>query len=604
MLSFKEVVDYCTLVQGGFTNRDALYTRIDEAYLLKHVGMPAGDWIKPTISPDARNKLDGAKRLLTAADPQWSVPRDKNRDDIEETLAGDIEKAATIIWQASGRVKRKPMHYTAVQTGLLYGQVDIAITSTKVLLENTHNKNDKLRIEKVAKLTPLIFEVLNPKTCYPVFDNFGLAAHYSKREMLVVDVKSRMGAKASTSIIGKKDLDTVTYNEFWNGEQHTVWLDGASDPMIDVAHELPVIPIASAIIEGDEIFDADFRRQPFLYTLIESGLAARQNLMLTIGYSLTFAMGSNPIFVYKAVDKNTKLDIDFSNPGGVFTIGAGEDIQALNRNIMDKSMMDLMQLAEQKGIESTMFGQALGEPLSGNAPYSMVSLLSQSGRLPLVPYQRMISNVITDAMQIGFEILRANKEDLVEVGAGDKGIKVDLNSIPNNVEVIATLDIDMPQDKAQQARIANELTQGERPLMSMERARSEILQIGQSKDEDAQISTERAANAYWQMGIQEILETEKLRIQMKLQQMQQQAAQQGQPQQGQQPMQQPQPQQMEQPMPDQGQMPPELMQMMQQGQQQGLGAPGPQTGMPGAQEGLPLEGPLPGQMQGIPPEGM
>lgn len=586
---FNDIQSYAKEIMAGFDDRDALYEDIDEAYLLKDTDLPTYDWIKKTISPDARNKTIGAVRLLTAADPKWKVPREKNKTSLDETIASQVERAAEMIWNAAGRLRRNPIHYTATLSALLYGQIDISVADMSKIIAAENNPVRKRRIEKASRRTPLHFEVLSPRICYPIYDAFGLAAHYTYREMKKIDVVSRWGKIAEDQLAGKKDTQAVNYSEYWDDEFHAVWVESETEPVLFEPHNLPFIPIASAIIEGGELFeDPEYQRQPFLYTMIKSNLHARQSLMLTLMYSDVFSTGANPTMVYTR-NGEKPLTIDYNTPGGLVGIEPGEKLEPLNKAVIDPAMRELYSVAENKASESTIYSQTLGEPLGGNAPYSMVSLLSQAGRLPLVPYQRMLSSVISDAMMMGFDLLRTNGTKLLTVGPQETGIELDLNEVPEDIELIGHLDIDLPQDEFQQARIAMEVTRA--GLVSKERARDRYLGISQSDEESKQILKENYVDATAQMRFQ--LKMAEMQAQLQGQMQGQGAIQQGQMQ------------------PGMEQMTPEMMMQLQQMQGQQGGQmpvqmpPEMMAGMQGAQEGLPMQMPQqPGMNpeEGLPPE--
>jgi hypothetical protein len=257
--------------------------------------------------------------------------------------------------------------------------------------------------------------------------------------------------------------------------------------------------------------------------------------------------------------------------------------------LIDPSVREGLQLATQKVQESTLYPQALGAPVEGDSTFSELALLSQSGRLPLVGTQRRGGWGLGQVMEMCLSWMK------LEGGkAKAQGIDLKASDIPEYVQVDCKLDVKLPQDKLQQANIAQMITNGENPLVSNEWARREILNVGQSGDMDRQIWTEKASTMMFQMFMQQQMQ----QAQMQAQQAQQQAmmAQQ----------QQPQP----------GQMPPGMSQGMPPGMQQGapqgqmpMGA-GPQMSPEQAQMiqgGLPPEmgGMMPGAGQGaMPPEGM
>ena len=391
----------------------------------------------------------------------------------------------------------------------------------------------------------------------------------------------------------RKDYDEVEINEYWNNMYHAVWLtEYADEPIIASEHGLPFIPIVAQITEGSDLFvgEGQDTRQPFLYTLYKSNIWKRRNLSLTILYSMMNAIGTNPLFVYKRKNPEKHLDVDWSRPGGVIEIDSDEEFGSLAKQVIDDSILQGLDVADKMIEESTMFKQTLGAPLGANAPFSMVSLLSQAGRLPLVPYQRLTNFAISDAMKMAFEMVRlegGNKEILGEEGMETLNAK----DIPEIFEIFANLDISMPQDERQQVIMATQATFGEDPLVSKKYARERWLKIGQSDEMQEEVWGERFGNQQANMTFMQQQMILAQQQQMVEQQMQMQAQQQAMmPQQGgQMPGQQPmmpgqpqmQPQMPQPPMPGQ-QMPGEMQGMMNQ-----LGNMSAQPGIPQAAPGAP-----------------
>jgi hypothetical protein len=524
-MNFDEVKRYASDVISGYSNRDKMFREMEKIYLLEDMGdLPDNDWIKPTRHPDARNALVGAVRLLTAADPKISIAEEYNQD-YKTEQASKIERLGNVLWRAAGRIRGKPVHYDAVLSGLLYSEVQIAVKSTVQMLQSNPKNR---RLQELAKRTPIIFDVINPTAGYPVMDEMGLKAYVSAQMRRVGDMRDILKLE---NIEGRKDTDDIKVYEYWDFDQHVVWVEGQERPAIDEENPWGYIPVICQVCEGSELFSASQfgrdvyqTRQPFLYTLWKSNLVFRQNLSLTLQSSLAFAIGANPLFLYKRnrPDK-TAPDMDFSQPGGRVTIDADEDYQPLAKQVLDPSLMQMNEMYDKLSADSTIYRQTLGEPLGANAPFSMVALLSQSGRLPLVPYQRTISWAIGDALKCAFKILKTVGES-GRVVTDDGYIDYDVNDIPDEFEVSVQLDIDLPQDERVNAMIALQLTQGENPLASLEYARSKFLGIEQPDMEQYRVWSERAA----QMRFMQMLQEEMMQAQQQ-QQMAQQMMQGGMP---------------------------------------------------------------------------
>lgn len=313
-------------------------------------------------------------------------------------------------------------------------------------------------------------------------------------------------------------------------------------------------------------------RQPFLYTVDKSGLWKRQNLALTVLYSNVFKIGANPMWMLQQGQVDDQVAMDFDTPGGVISVPPGATLTPVTKLVIDPSVQASLEIAERKSEESTIYRQALGEALGANAPFSMVALLSQAGRLPLINYQRMVGWCIGEACRIALLMLKKHGGGSSKTIHSGQAYEIKFSEIPDDIDVEVDLAIDQPQDERQNIQTAVMATQGENPLIPVSLAREKYLGLGQSEDVDEDIWTERFANA---------------QAAIKLQQMIQMAQMANQP---------PQPMGPEQMMPpeQQGAVPPEQM--------GGMGAMPPTEGLPMATPGEPMtEAPM---MQPPPMEGV
>ena len=406
-MKFEEVQQYCDEIYNSMQKRTTMFKAMEDMFLMNgYLGsVEQMDWIKKTLSPDPRNKLIGAMRLLTAADPTFRAPREENDQSMYDRLS-DIERAATAMWKQSGRARMRPVHYDLVQTALLYGEAHLVLKDTADLVALAKTPGEKRRAEEIARRTPIIYDVLNPKFGFPILDQFGMRAFYTRQDWRVVDIIARWGE--IRELEGKTPTDKIQYNEYWDSDRHVVWLQGVAKPIVDDSHDWPIIPVVGQIVEGNPMFTEDNQqsRQPFLYSMWKSDLWNRQNLSLTLMYSLAFAYGANPQLVYKTNEPNKNMEVDYGTPGGLIKVENNEDVHQLAKQTVDPSIAQGLQTAKELTEEMTLYGATLGEPLGSNAPYSMVALLSQAGRLQLVPYQRMCSWIISEATRAAFAKLR------------------------------------------------------------------------------------------------------------------------------------------------------------------------------------------------------
>jgi hypothetical protein len=464
---------------------------------------------------------------------------------------------------------------------IMFSEVQIAVTKTSDLVRHAQgaSKAAQIRAEQVAARTPYLFDVWHPKTGYPEFDSLGLRAFYREIETNSGNVMDEFGQPARDLFPDGNRYQQVTVCHFWDYEIRASWLRGHEKPLILEKHGLPFIPIVCQLGEGSKMFERpEQQRQPFGYTLWKSGLWERQNLALTVLYTLIFTMGNAPMFTYLHNDPDAPLEVDHSVPGGVVYLSAGEKFEQVPKNAVDPALMQGLEIADKKAGESTIYGQTLGEPLGGNAPYSMVALLHQAGRLPLVVPQRKAQWALGEAARIA---LRWMKEDTGQADYSRLLGELMPADIPDTFEVSASLEINLPQDELQNAQAANIVSQGEDPLVSRKHAREKYLNIRQPEDMTREIWDERAAN----LKAMQYFVGEMERLQMRLQQIMQ-------------------PQ-----MPMQPGMPPPGQPGMPPPGQPGMPPGGPPGQMPapapmGQPAGPPMGGPPPGPAQGGPPPGM
>jgi hypothetical protein len=508
---FDEIISNTRDMEMDDSKKDNMYKEMERLYWMgwdeERAVTDQMKNVKVTRSPLARNSIIGAMRLLTASDPVIEVPYDTN-DVMAMNSSSKLEKFCKAMWFASGRISGDPLHYDAARAGLLYSEVIIAINSTKDMAAMSSIPSVKRRMEDIAKKTPYLFEVWSPRTCNTRRDKFGVTTFHRKVETTVAhiqDVYGNSGEEALRSHKDKKEIrrsDRVTFRMYYDLRDICLWMDGYDTPIKMEEHELPFIPIVSQTVEGSGLFDGTeyFKQEPFLYTLHKTNLVERQNLMLTTLYTMIFAIGANPMFVDYLINPDNPHPVDYGVPGGTIHYRVNERREPMAKQIIDPSMMQGWEISKELESQSTIYKQTLGEPLGANAPYSMVALLSQSGRLPLIATQRKVGWAIAEALEIACKWMKSdNRKGSAKYETLEQEITPD--EIPDDLDIKVTLEIEMPSDRLQAANAANMLAQGEDPLVSKEWVRGNILNIGQSEDMDRKIWSERAANIFYQKFI-------------------------------------------------------------------------------------------------------
>lgn len=506
MKKFEEYVALAdSISQSKGTRKDILEAQ-DKIFQMKLEGMPTADWIKQTASPDGHNAVMGGARMLSASEPKWNVPF---ASPDSKLTADEVEKFCEHIWTGAGLISRKPVHFTMALSALLYGEIHLRpkLVSDMIALASDTRK---IRLEQqVLQRTPIVFDVVNPKLCYVIKDDLGMVVvHLTKRKISVGEVRG-LSKEASEQTVGKLLTDEVTIMEMYDEEYHAVWLDGQGTPIIFTPLPNGIIPVVYADIEGSDLFAGDPNTDttmPFLYAVDKSGLWNRQNLMLTVFYSMFFAMGASPSFV-ASVDPSVDLTPDYSTPGGIMRLGTNGNMTQLMKSVFTQDFMQGLQIAEQKIQESTIYKTSLGESPGSGAPYSLAALLSQNGRQSLIPYERMCEHACSMGMTTGLLMLKNAKGGKITWKKAGEEQSFTVADIPDDIAIEAKLKIDLPVDERSNAQVAVQLTSGPSPLTTKEYAREKYLDVGQSKLMDLAIFREKYEEAMAQIELQKKLQS-------------------------------------------------------------------------------------------------
>lgn len=558
---YSRIKERCTDMEAEYGKRNIDFGKYEEIYFMDWQDKPDEAGMKITQSPDGANAVDGANRILTATDPKFKIKTDIPKRD-------EIERMCSAMWTASGKLSRVPVHYEAMLSALLYGEMVIAVNNTEDMVTYAKQAGLNLkRAERLQAMTPFYFEAWNPINGYPEFDNFGLSAYYKKSNVRVGEIKNRFGKDAMQLWTDKDWREEVELSTYYDQDYYCVWVD--TMPIILVEHKLPQIPISVTITEGStRLFNQPERqRRPLLYKVLKSKLWERQNLALSVFYTKLFEIGINPLFIHTRPPGMDDKQLDLDVNAGVLHLEQGESFAPLgNKGVLDPSVQEGLGMAEKLTAESTIYKQTLGSPIAGTDTYSTISLLSQSGRQPLISPQKRGAWGIAEAMEIALNWYR-------ESGSKHSEFDVKPGDIPKRYELEVKLDVDLPQDKLQMANIASIMVK--QGIISKEFARENFANIDDNEGMVESIWSEQAADMMFGLFMQEKAQQAQQKAMMAQQQQQMAMQPQGQPPQG---------------------MPPEMMQG------------GPQPGMP--VEGMPMQGGLPqnmggmipGQGGGMPPE--
>ena len=472
--------------------------------------------LRYTTSPEARNAWLGALRILSSTEPIISVPR--NNNDLQvNAVADQIEKICKGIWYQSGRLAQRPVHYDLLNSLLRYDEYHLAIKDTQDMLDQSKkskaSKAEKHRLEKLAASTPYVFEAMDVKNGYWERDSLGLTCYYRKTPLTYAQAVNLFGEDALTkSKISSttRQSDVIYHHDYWDLSVHFSWLDlyGEVSPTEHLLvgsedsgkHGLPYIPIVCQVAEASTLeTEHKYQRQPLLYGAWKGSLWERLNLLYTIIYSNLFAVASNPMYVHQQSVPGSTIEIDYTVVGGMTKVPPGDKLTPMQRDVINKDLEMAVGLAENKFSESTVYKQTLGGPMGGeNASFSMTSLMSQTGRLPLTNYQRCGGWGIGTAFEIMFDLMKDNGKPRTLSYLQGK-LDIDPAMIPENLIIDVKLDADLPQDKLQQANVGSMLKQS--GLASDSWIRENILNIGQSEDMTKEIQEEQFVAKMFEEGL-------------------------------------------------------------------------------------------------------
>jgi hypothetical protein len=442
-----------------------------------------------TISPDARNKVLGAVRLLAATDPQFTIIKDNLPAGDTKFKPDELEKALNRWWKQSGRANNKPLHYDMLLSAILYGEMHTACTPVKDLLEYAPD-NRKARIEALQEMTPVLFESWNPTKGCAEFDRFDLCAYAREVDTNAMSVISDFGSMVPKSIVDGKRYSTVKLITFYDLDYSAYYMNGQCVYLKE--HKYSRIPISVTLTDGSRLFDkTEDQRQPLLYGVVAGGLWEKENIMLTVLYSLVFGLGISPQFKFFTSQAAGVVEL-------VKNQTTSEDYQQVEMNPVNKSLWDTMQLAEQKVSESTIFPQALGAAVDRVTTFSEMSLLNQSGRLPLVTTQRMGGEGIAKIMYLALNIMKDKN-----ISYTKNGMVIKPGSIPKNLEIDVALQVNLPQDQLSLSTIATNLQQA--GLVDDEFIQSKILQVNDTTGMRKKILRDQTIKVLFQEMLKERL---------------------------------------------------------------------------------------------------
>jgi hypothetical protein len=487
-------------------------------FLMDWQARPKNSKVKVTISPDGKNKVKGGVRLLTATQPHFKVPNEKNNPEVVK-VSSTLEQMASVMWSRSNHLQACVVERDLALSGFLYDEMGVAVVKMQDIVDRlreglaaAEGKYEKARwegrvrkAEEAAALTPYQFEVVNPLTTYPRFGRGGNDLCGMEVKRTADDVRAHWGQRAEKALAGYKGSQEVTECRLVDETFEYVWLaERSGEPIFADVHDLPFLPIIYVRAEGSRLFDeAEYQIDPFLRTLAESGIWEMKNRIWTaLNTNLTATVDAQ--WVFKKAKDEDQIEVDHDKFLGIVNLPPQTSLEPLTKDIVSKDVIAMWQLIEQAVADSTMYDQALGAGTGQKDPYALVSLLNQAGRLPLSGVQKMMGELLARTMEVTFQWLKAGgKQTKMQKRYGDT-LTLKPSEIPSVIEFVCDVDVDLPQDKLQQANIAGMLKKEK--LASNEWIQSNILNIENPDQMSMQIFKEMATDGMGQETVKQVIQ--------------------------------------------------------------------------------------------------
>ena len=493
--NFTKAKDHAAEMWSAFSGLHDMQLKMDEMINMEWESQLDRKDVKQTISPEPHNQFMGAKRLMSNTQPNINISAELNgpipAEDVDK-----MERFCRAVLYQSGRINGHPVNEEVVDSLLCYGISFTSINDTKDVVEwqkgstIAPSKARKYRNDRLQLTTPFLIKPLNPRKCACELGAMGLESFYYQSETTVAELISMYGVRKDWESL--KPTEKIKYHEYFDLDVHFSWVENGSEPLIgeatDGAHDLQLLPIEVQLGEGSNMSDEwENKVHPFLYAIHKGELWERLNLELTVLYTSLFNVAANPSFKLTGVDPEEVVPVDWSTIGGVIRLQDGQDFKPMERDVFNKDMMQGYSIAEQMVSESGIYKQTLGQPMAAGTAFSSLSLLSQAGRLPLSAPQRAGSWTFGSIFENILGRVRDGKSKRTVKGQSEL-LQIDPKIIPVNVSVTAVIDVDMPQDKLQNANVASMVV--DRQLASKAWARENLLGINSTAEMEKNVFKE------------------------------------------------------------------------------------------------------------------
>jgi hypothetical protein len=482
------------------TTRISAYEAYRDMFLMAWNNQPSADWIRKIVSPDAFDGVIAIWRLMVASgEPTISVPGVESEKD-EQAHDDLLERALRAIFHRAQRNVEVSLVGDLTLSAAVDGVAALRIGNSADVVELARSNGNEV-LAGMAEQVPFTFDVLDPGTTFVDYDNYGIRRALIIERMPAGEVREFWGKKAEH--VTQDETEEVEVYDWWDRKKRCVWVKDAQQWILFEEHELPFIPIVRVSTQATTLWRDRGRLEfPLLYPLKESGMFEMHSLALTMAASTTNAMGSMP-FLALIKSKRNQPDptIDWSKPGVQVTLEEGQDIKQIATQAIPEAVLRILEIAENKGQEMVVPKVIFGQAPSGSIAFSALNLLSQAGRLPVVPIRDAVSRALSSAFEIVLRWIEHAGAELT-VQAGGTVAKVDPGRIdPATVWVDVEVSPALPQDRAS---TMNAVSVGTGAGIISRRTARTWLNITDSTEEQEQILLEKFMDKYAERFEQEV----------------------------------------------------------------------------------------------------
>ena len=436
---------------GGYGTRNSMFERYEEIYFMnnpskpKNGGVDDKDW-KITTSSSGRDAVIGMKRILDTAEIQIKVC------DYEGQPVGDsdkIERALKGILKTSGEYRQARIEKDTNLSAALYGPATLSVESVDDILTTIKDKFVRKQLAEIQKRSPFVIRAINAKESYPEWGDYGMVGHLHKYTVKGSVLRERWGAAGLT------DNQNYTVKDYFHYEKRVVWADNTllfAGEWMDEKTGLTNIPIFSRYAGGTSIFhEMEKQIQPLLYAKAMGEWDLRENLFWTNIFTAIFRQGlPGPTLVRDPEDITRDMDgnasaIDISYEKGLRIITAKGKLES--PSVIDRDVMGLKTYMDEQAALQTIQPQTLGQNTQG-ITFSQFAMASRTGLIPAQDPKEATEQVYKDAFS---HILQRVKNE------GMKHPLFEGVEIPDNFDLIVTLEPNLAQDDLRNATIAAQL---------------------------------------------------------------------------------------------------------------------------------------------------